>query len=260
MSESIHSAVDLLASLIAFYIIRQSSGSPDAKHHYGHGKYENVSGALEAILIISAGLWIIYEAVDKWQNHSSPESLESGMIVMLVSVTINYLISQRMLTVAKQTKSPALEADALHLQTDMWTSGGVLANLLLLQITGWYFLDSIIAIIIALIILKSGYLIIKTNISQLTDVCIPKDEEYFISEIIISHEQVIALCQLRTRFSGSDRHIDMCLTLDKNIQLETAHAVCDQIESKIKHHFGRCDIMIHLEPDNSQKNMFIFKN
>ena len=104
MSESIHSAVDLLASLIAFYIIRQSSGSPDAKHHYGHGKYENVSGALEAILIISAGLWIIYEAVDKWQNHSSPESLESGMIVMLVSVTINYLISQRMLTVAKQTK------------------------------------------------------------------------------------------------------------------------------------------------------------
>ena len=260
LSESIHSAVDLLATLIAYYTIRKSAISPDANHHYGHGKFENISGSFEAMLIIGAAIWIIYEAIEKCKYANSPVLLEYGMIVMFISFAVNYFVSRRMSTVAKQTSSPALEADALHLRTDMWTSGGVFINLLLLQATGWFWLDSVVAIIVSTIILKSGYFIIKKNLSELTDVSIPKDEEHIISEIIINHEQVISLCQLRTRFSGSYRLIDMRLTLNKNTQLEKAHTICDQIEAKIRHRFGRCDIMIHLEPDKSSESQFVSNN
>lgn len=259
-SESIHSAVDLLATLIVYYTIRKAINSPDANHHYGHGKFENISGTFEAMLIIGAALWIIYEAIEKYNDANTPVLLEYSMLVMLISFTVNYFVSNRMLIVAKKTSSPALEADALHLRIDMWTSGGVFISLLLLHLTGWYWIDSVVAIIVSMIILKSGYSIIKKNISELTDICIPKDEENIISEIIINHEQVISLCQLRTRFSGSYRLIDMRLTLNKNTQLERAHAICDQIEANIRHRLGRCDIMIHLEPDQSSESQFVSNN
>ncbi|MEN6565931.1 MAG: cation diffusion facilitator family transporter [Veillonellales bacterium] len=260
LSEAIHSAVDLLATLIAYYTIRKSAASPDDNHHYGHGKFENVSGASEALLIVAAAMWIIYEAYEKYSHANSPVFLEYGMIVMLISIAINYFVSHKMLTVAKQTGSPALEADALHLQADMWTSGGILVGLFFLHITSWAWIDSTIAIMVAIVILKTGYSMIKKNISELTDVSLPKEEEQLISEIINQHDQVISLYQLRTRHSGSYRLIDMHLILDKHMPLDKAHTICDQVEADIKHHLGICDVMIHLEPDSRKKEPFIPSN
>ncbi len=257
LSEAIHSAVDLLATLIAYYAIRKSATSPDDNHHYGHGKFENVSGASEALLIVAAALWIIYEAYEKYSHANSPVFLEYGMIVMLVSIAVNYFVSHKMMTVAKQTGSPALEADALHLQTDIWTSGGILVGLFFLHITGWSWIDSAIAMIVAIVILKAGYSMIKKNISELTDISLPKEEEQLISQIINQHDQVISIGQLRTRHSGSYRLIDMHLILDKHMPLDKAHAICDQLEATIKHHFGICDVMIHLEPNEGKESPFI---
>ncbi|SDF50498.1 cation diffusion facilitator family transporter [Sporomusa acidovorans] len=249
ISEAVHSAADLLATLISYCAIRKSSALPDDNHHYGHGKFENISGAFEALLIITAALWILYEAYEKYSNANSPVFLEYGMIIMLFSCVVNYLISQKMLSVAKQTSSPALEADALHLQADIWTSGGILVGLFCLHVTGLSWIDSLIAVIIALIILKTGYSMLKKNISELTDITLPEEEEQLISQIIKQHDQVISLHQLRTRYSGGYRLIDMHLTVDKNMQLDKAHTICDQLEATIKHHFGTCDVMIHVEPD-----------
>jgi cation diffusion facilitator family transporter len=257
LSEAIHSAVNLLATLIAYYAIRKSAASPDDNHRYGHGKFENVSGATEALLIIVAALWIIYEAYEKYSHANSPVFLEYGMIVMLISIAVNYFISHKMLSVAKRTGSPALESDALHLQVDMWTSGGILVGLFFLHLTSWAWIDSAIALIVAIVIFKTGYSIIKRNISELTDISLPKEEEQLISQIINQHDQVISLCQLRTRHSGSYRLIDMHLILDKHMPLNKAHAICEQIESTIEHHFGICDIMIHLEPDLKKESSFI---
>jgi len=254
ISEAVHSAVDLLATLIAYYAVRKSSSSPDADHHYGHGKFENLSGASEALLIITAALWIIYEAYEKYNHANFPVYLEYGMIVMLVSIIVNYFVSRKMMIVAKQTRSPALEADALHLQTDIWTSGSILVGLFFLSLTGWSWIDSAIAIIVALVILKTGYSMIKKNISELTDISLPPNEEQLISEIINQHDQVISLYQLRTRHSGSYRLIDMHLILDKHMPLNKAHAICDQLEATIKHQLGTCDVMIHLEPDKGKSS------
>lgn len=249
ISEAAHSAVDLLAALIAFYAVRQSDLPPDENHAYGHGKIENLSGAIEAVLIIAAAVWIVFEAGQKLSTAEVPEALEYGIIIMFLSVLVNYFVSKRLFQVAALTESHALEADALHLQADIWTSVGVLVGLAIIKITGLAWLDPLIAIIVAGVVFKAGYGMTKKSLYELTDISLPAEEEELISDIIKSNKKVISFHRLRTRRSGSHRLIDMHLILDKDMHLDQAHAVCDQLESEIKEKFGGlCDVVIHIEP------------
>ena len=248
ISEAAHSAVDLLAAMIAYYAVKQSGKPPDGAHAYGHGKIENLSGAIEAILIIIAAVYIIFESVEKLKVLQEPEYLEMGILVMLFSIIINYFVSRRLFKVARQTHSQALEADALHLQADIWTSVGVLLGLLAMKVTGWIWLDPIIAIVVAIIIFKTGYTMTMKSAMELTDVCLPLEDEETIIKILKTNDQVVDFHKLRTRRSGSYRLIDVHLVLDKNMPLQKAHEICDEIETDLKDILGRCDIVIHAEP------------
>lgn len=248
ISEAAHSAVDLLAAMIAYYAVKQSGKPPDEAHAYGHGKIENLSGAIEAILIIIAAVYIIFESVEKLKVLQEPEYLEMGILVMLFSIIINYFVSRRLFKVARQTHSQALEADALHLQADIWTSVGVLLGLLAMKLTGWIWLDPIIAIVVAIIIFKTGYTMTMKSAMELTDVCLPLEDEETIIKILKTNDQVVDFHKLRTRRSGSYRLIDVHLVLDKNMPLQKAHEICDEIETDLKDILGRCDIVIHAEP------------
>ena len=248
ISEAAHSGVDLIAALIAWYAVRKATKPPDAEHAYGHGKVENLSGAIEAMLIVGAALFIIVEAVDKFKSLQLPGFLEYGMGIMLISIILNYWVSQRLFRVAKKTESHALEADALHLRADIWTSAGVLLGLAAIKLTGMVWLDPAIAIVVACIVFKAGYTMTKKSVYELTDVALPEEEENIIREIVNSQPQVITFHQLRTRRSGSYRLIDMHVILNKNMHIDKAHEICDQIEAEIKERLGRCDVVIHIEP------------
>ncbi len=248
ISEAAHSGFDLLASVIAFYAVRKADTPPDDDHAYGHGKFENLSGAIEAILIIVAAVWIVYEAGSKMNSAVVPGFLEYGIAIMIVSIAINYWVSERLFKVAKQTGSHALEADGLHLRADIWTSVGVLVGLVIIHVTGLAWLDPVIAIIVAGIVFKAGYGMTKKSLYELTDISLPEHEEQMIIDIIQSHKEVISFHQLRTRRSGSWRLIDMHLILYKDMHLNEAHDICDQIEAEIKQKLGSCDVVIHLEP------------
>ena len=141
ISEAAHSGVDLIAALVAYFAVRRSDQPPDDQHAYGHGKIENLSGAVEALLIIGAALWIIYEAAEKIGSPKQPEFIEYGIGIMLVSIVVNWWVSSKLHAVAIQTGSHALEADALHLRADIWTSAGVLAGLVIIKVTGLAWLD-----------------------------------------------------------------------------------------------------------------------
>lgn len=248
ISEAAHSAVDLLAAVVAYYAVRQSGKPPDENHAYGHGKIENLSGAIEAVLIVLAAVWILYEAFEKFKTAEVPEFIEYGLVIMLLSIALNYYVSSRLMAVAQKTESHALEADALHLRADIWTSVGVLAGLAIIKFTGLAWLDPAIAIVVAAIVFKAGYGMSKKSLYELTDIALPPEEEEAIVNIVNQHPEVISFHRLRTRRSGSYRLIDMHLILDKNMHLDKAHAVCDQIEADIKCEFGLCDVIIHLEP------------
>ena len=159
ISEAIHSGMDLFASFIAYFSVRKSAMPPDVDHAFGHGKYEDASGLIEAMLIILAAAIIIWEAVNKLIHGGdtlSSDLLFIGMIVMAVSACLNFFVSQKLMKVAKATDSIALESDAWHLRTDVFTSAGVVVGLILIKITGLTFLDSVIAILVALLILREA--------------------------------------------------------------------------------------------------------
>lgn len=248
ISEAAHSGFDLLASVIAFYAVRKADAPPDDNHAYGHGKFENLSGAIEAILIVGAAIWIAYEAGMRIYAVQVPEFLEYGIVIMLISIGINFWVSEKLFKVAKQTGSHALEADGLHLRADIWTSAGVLIGLVVIHFTGLAWLDPAIAIVVAGIVFKAGYGMSKKSLYELTDISLPANEEQMIIDILRSHTEVISFHRLRTRRSGSRRLIDMHLVLYKDMHLNKAHDICDQIEAQIKATLGNCDVVIHLEP------------
>lgn len=249
ISEALHSGVDLIAALIAFWAVRKSVTPPDTEHDYGHGKYENLSAAVEALLIVAAAIGILYESVMKFAESRVPEMLGYGIAIMAISIVINFFVSHRLIRVARETGSQALEADGLHLRADIWTSVGVLLGLVLMQITGWGWLDPLIAIFVAGIIFRAGWRMVVDSTMQLTDASLPEEEEERIRKIIESVPEVRGCHCLRTRRSGSYKLLDVHVLFDGTMHLSQVHAICDEFEQLIRKEFGTFDIMIHPEPD-----------
>ncbi len=248
ISEAIHSFMDLLASIIAYFSVRVSDKPADKRHPYGHGKFENISGVVEAALIFVAAFWIIYEAVKKIVDPSEVEQIGLGLGVMVISGIVNFFISGQLYKVAKETDSVALEADALHLKTDVYTSFGVAIGLGLLWITGIHLLDPIVAILVALLILKESYELFKKAYAPLLDITLPAGDVETISKIIESHcNENMNFHNLRTRKAGNYKYVDFHLNLDENKTVKEAHAICDRIEAEINSKFDHTEVNIHVE-------------
>lgn len=248
VSEAIHSTMDLAAAIIAFFSVKISDKPADENHPYGHGKFENISGVIEALLIFIASIWIIFEAVKKLLHPEGIGSVGMGFIVMFISALINQIVSKKLYKVAKQEDSIALEADALHLKADVYTSLGVGGGLLLIWITGLNFLDPVVAILVAIFILKEAFGLLKTAFSPLLDVKLSDDEITVIEEQINKHESVYCdFHNLRTRKSGSIKYIDLHLVVPENMSVKKAHDLCDIIEDDIEKTLKNTEVMIHLE-------------
>ena len=237
ISEAIHSFIDLLASLIAFFSIRLSIKPEDEEHPFGHGKYENISGFLEAILIFFAAVFIIYESVKKIISGVEIENLGVGMIVMFVAAALNLTISMVLLKISKRTDSIAVEADAMHLLTDVFTSVGVLIGLIIIKFTNIKIFDPIVAILVSLLILKTAYDLTKKSINDLLDANLPEKELNKIIDIVKSHKEITSYHKLRTRRSGSRREIDVHVRVDRETSLVDAHDITHDIQKEIKRVF-----------------------
>lgn len=256
ISEAIHSAIDLIASIIAFFSVKISSKPPDKEHPYGHGKYENVSGVIEGVLIFIAAIWIIVEALNRLLDKSEIEHIHYGVLIMFISMVTNWVVSGRLYKVAKKHDSIALEADALHLKTDVYTSLGVGIGLILIYFTGYIWLDSVVAILVALLILKESYELISKAFSPLVDTQLPNEEIYLIeNEInyILKKYDNISINNLRTRKSGHLKIVDFILMVPDNTPVKKAHDICDEIENKLKDSLKNIEINIHIEPNGILK-------
>ncbi len=245
ISEAIHSMMDLLAALIAFFSVKVSDTPADKQHPYGHGKFENVSGVIEALLIFIAAIWIIAEAINKLVNPKPIDNAAIGMAVMFLSAVINFFVSRNLYRVARKTESIALEADALHLKTDIYTSLGVSIGLLLIYITGIKLIDPIVAILVACLILKESYNLLKRAYSPLLDTSISAGE---LTEIVTSiNKSKYTFHDLKSRLSGSMRFIEFHLEMPGEMPLKEAHKVCDEIEADIRNKIHNVQINIHVE-------------
>ncbi len=249
LSEAIHSGLDLAAALIALFAVSKSGKPPDKEHQYGHGKIENVSGVIEALLIFAAAIWIIREAVLKITSGAEVEAPLWGLIVMGISAAVNWVISSQLMKTAVETDSVALEADALHLRTDVYTSAGVAVGLLLLWGTGIHLFDPLIAIGVALLIIKAAWDLTARAFSPLLDASLPHDEEEEIIKILQNYgDFFIGFHKLRTRKAGPQRFIDLHLVVPRYKSITASHELCDIIEEKIIEKYPSTQVLIHVEP------------
>ncbi len=247
ISEAIHSSMDLIAAIIAFFSVRVSDNPPDSRHPYGHGKIENISGVIEAILIFIAAIWIIIEALRKlFGEQSELDSIALGSAVMIVSAIVNMLVSKKLYKVAIETNSVAMEADALHLKTDVYTSFGVAAGLLLILLTGIKWLDPVVAILVALFIIREAYKLLNKAFSPLLDTAWGEND---IDELEKTLKSLgVHYHDLRTRVAGNYRFLDLHIEIPKDVSVGSAHQYCDRIETELTKSYSNLTVNIHVEP------------
>lgn len=252
ISEAVHTVIDLLAAIMAYYSVKISDKPADEAHPFGHGKFENVSGVVEALLIFGASGWIIHHSIIRLiegEQVIGNQGLTLGFIVMMASAFINLIVSRRLYRVAKETDSIALKADALHLSTHVYTSTGVGISLAVIYFTDWYFLDPIAAIVVASYILKEAFEILIEAFKPLTDNSLPEEEQLLIKEIISQNiSKEMSYHMLRTRKTGSYREIDLHLEVPGDMTVTRSHELCDKIEDEMKDGLANVKITIHVEP------------
>jgi cation diffusion facilitator family transporter len=256
LSEAIHSGVDLMAAVIAWVAVRKSAKPADTTHPFGHGKVENVSGVIEALLIFVAAGWIIFEAAKKL---SQPEPLDAagwGVAIMLVSSMVNIVVSRQLFKVGRETESVALLADAWHLRTDVYTSAGVMIGLALIWLGGLIFpdvdlrwIDPVAAIIVALLIIKAAYDLTLASARDLLDASLPQSEVNVIREQAVGFRpSVRGIHSFRTRKAGSFRFVEFHMMVDGELSVEESHDLTDIVTDAIQRHYPGVTVTIHVEP------------
>jgi cation diffusion facilitator family transporter len=247
ISEAIHSSMDLIAAVIAFFSVRVSDNPPDSRHPYGHGKIENISGVIEAILIFIAAIWIIIEAVKKLLGEKIElDSIAIGSSVMIVSAVVNMIVSRRLYKVARETNSVALEADALHLKTDVFTSLGVAIGLGLIMITHIYWLDPVVAILVALFIIRESYMLLSKAFTPLLDTAWGENDIHELEKTL--KQMDVNYHDLRTRLAGNYRFVDIHIQIPEDVSVGNAHKYCDRIENELTGNYENLTVTIHVEP------------
>jgi cation diffusion facilitator family transporter len=247
ISEAIHSSMDLIAAGIALFSVKISDNPPDSRHPYGHGKIENISGVVEALLIFVAAIMIIIEAVKKLLGEKIElDSVALGAGVMLISAVVNIFVSRKLYKVARETNSVALEADALHLKTDVYTSLGVAAGLGFIFFTGINWLDPVAAILVACFILIESFSLLRKAFTPLLDTAwSDKDIDELKNKLA---ELEVKYHDLRTRVAGNYLFIDIHIEIPENVSVGSAHEYCDKIENELNRAYRNLTVTIHVEP------------
>jgi cation diffusion facilitator family transporter len=252
LTEALHSAIDLLASLIAFFSVRRAEEPADAGHRYGHEKYENAAAAAEGMLILVGSAVIAFAAVRSLIVGPSLERLGIGMGVVGFAAVTNLVVSTWLFRRGREMDSAALEADAAHLRTDSYTSFGVLVGLALVKITGAEWLDPVVALLIAAAILTTGARMTVGSLRVLVDEALPDEEMAAIRESIESFaaDGVVGYHQLRTRRAGARRYVDLHVQFRRGTSLEEAHHTAHALQDAIQARLHNADVLIHLEPED----------
>ncbi len=248
-AQAADSSLDIFAVVVTFLTVGFAAKPADREHPFGHGKVEDVAALVQAILLLIAVVAIDYSAVQRIIHGETLQLTEAGIAVMAVSMTASIFLSRHLFRVARKTGSIALEANANNIRGDVYSTAGVLVGLLVVRLTHINLFDSIIALVVSLLILRAAFNVGRMAIAGLVDVRLPKEEEDLLMGLISEHTgQVVGVHQVRTRRSGSQRHIDLHLVMPRGASVEEAHEMCDHLEQDIQAKLLNANVTIHVEP------------
>ena len=248
LSEALHSGLDLVAAVITWFSVRISDTPPDKNHHYGHGKIENFSALIETFLLLITCAWIIYEAVHRLlSGETKIEVNVFSYIVVVTSIVVDVARSRALYRVARKYNSQALEADALHFSTDIWSSAVVLLGLILAQF-GLFFADSVAALAVAFIVLGVSWQLGKRAADVLLD-RVPVSLVTRIETVLNQSVGVLKYHDLRVRSSGAEHFIEVTIHVQPGLTLAEAHEISHFVEKQINEAVPRSSVHVHIEPD-----------
>lgn len=254
LAEAAHSGLDMLAALVTYLAVRLSSKPADSQHLYGHGKIENLSALFEALLLLLTCAWIFREAIHRLANPVPVEASIWAFLVVAISIFVDITRSRMLMRMARKHKSQALEADALHFTTDIWSSAVVLVGLVGVKIAALFpqlsYLekaDSIAAMIVAVIVIWISMKLGMRTASELLDTA-PHDMADQVKAIVESIDDVKNCHAVRVRSAGPEIFIDAHVVLEGNLSLSEAHRLTDKVEEAIKKQIPGADITVHAEP------------
>jgi cation diffusion facilitator family transporter len=252
LTEAVHSSIDLIASIVAFFSVRKAGEPADEDHRYGHEKIEHMAAAIEGILILVGSAAIAFAAIRRLLNPTPLNALGFGIVVIGVSIVANLVVSTILGRRARTTESPALESDAAHLLSDALSSAAVLIGLVLVDVTGALWIDSVVALGVAGAILVTGVRILRRSSSALVDHALPPEEIEQIRSAIqaVGPDGVVGYHELRTRRAGSRRYIDLHVQFRAGTSLEDAHRTAHGLEDLIGQRLRGADVLIHIEPED----------
>lgn len=249
LSDAVESSVNVVAAFTALFALWYAAQPADRTHPYGHEKIEFFSSGIEGGLIVVAAAGIIYEALKRWANPQLPHGIFIGVTVALIATVINYAVAQMLLRTARRVDSIVLEADGHHLMSDVWTSIGVVIGLLLAHVTHHTWIDPLIAILVALNIVRIGYSLLRRSFDGLMDRALNETEiERIRAAIGESIEDGMTYHALRTRRAGSRRFADYHLLVPGDLSVRDAHDCEMKIESAILEAVPGIEVTSHIEP------------
>ena len=248
LSEALHSGLDMIAALVTFFAVKFADQPADEGHNFGHGKIENYSALVETLLLFITCIWIIYEAVRRLIYHDVEiEVTVWSFVVVITSIIVDISRSKALYKVAKKHDSQALEADALHFSTDIWSSTVVLIGLIGASFN-FYYADPLAAIFVAVIVLTVSYRLGKKSFDALIDKA-PEGLSESIKQIIGEIPEVKVFHDIKVRESGPMKFVELNIHVDKNITIEKAHEISHQVEKAITSRIKNVEVMVHAEPD-----------
>lgn len=254
-SDALESIVNVVTAIVALIAVRLAQKPADAALPYGYHKAEYFSAVIVGVMIIVAAILILREAWLGFFAPHLPVAPVQGLSISMVATAINLVWAYVLIRHGRKVRSPALEADGKHLLTDVVSTCGVLVGLVLVYATGWAVLDPVLAGLVALNILWSGWGVIRDSVGGLMDVATPPDRLKTIREVIASNaDGAIEAHDIRTRQAGPRTFIDFHLVVPGVMSVEAAHAICDTIEAKLHEAVEDIQITIHVEPESKAKH------
>ncbi len=255
LSDALESTVNLLAAVIAFWSLSVAAQPPDSEHPFGHGKAEYFSSGLESAFILIAAIGIIYTAVGRFLEPQSLEKIDLGVLLAIIATAINGGVAWILLRASKRLNSITLRADAYHLLTDVWTSVGVVTAVGLILITGWEWLDPVVAIGVGINIIWTGIHLLKESLSSLMDQSLPAKKLQQITALFTPYEeQGIRFHLLKTRVAGSESFISFHVLVPGHWTVQRGHDLCESIEMAIAGEISGSHVTSHLEPIEDPKS------
>ena len=249
LSDAAESVVNLVAAIAVLIALRVAAMPADKNHHFGHAKAEYFSAALEGMMIFVAALVILYTSVDRFLNPRPIENVGIGLAVSVLASVVNGVVAFILLRAGRQYRSLTLTADGKHLLTDVWTSGGVIVGVLVVALTGIERLDPVIAFLVGLNIIWTGWKLIRQSTEGLMDVALSKEENRGIAEILARFvSKDVHFHALRTRVSGHHRFAEVHVLVPGQWSVQRGHDLVEEVEAATHEEFADLSITCHLEP------------